>query len=114
MEQLQNRGEGEHINESQKIQSDFQLKLEEEYLKWKQKAKQHSLKQENKNTRFFHVHANRRRKTNNISQIMSLDGVILTKQQHMGNLFSSLYSQLFTSSNPLLIEAFLQGLSPRR
>lgn len=78
----------------------------------KQRAKKHRLKQWDKNTKFFHLHANQRRKMNRISHIMGLDSQILTDQHHMGNLFSSFYSQWFTSSKIHLIEECLQALFP--
>lgn len=57
-------GTGSHIDNEHMLQEDLQLKLEEEEIRRKQREKQHWLKNGDKNTNFYHLHANKRRKTN--------------------------------------------------
>lgn len=85
------------------------MKLVEEDLKQKQWAKQHWLQQEDRNTEFFYMHANQRRKTNKISQVLNFNSNMVPKQDQIGIIFSS-FSQLFTSYNPSGIDLCLQGL----
>lgn len=80
-------------------------------MKWRQRAKLHWLNHGDKNTKFFHLHAYQRHKTNRVSQLLDSNGDIITDQIQLDNLFSSFNIQLFTSSNPHSIEDCLHGLS---
>lgn len=62
------------------LHKEFQLKLEEEDLKWRQIAKVHWLKHRDKNTSFFHLNATQRRKTNRISQLLGPQGELVFDQ----------------------------------
>lgn len=71
------------------------MQLEGEDFKWKHKAKQHWLQQGVQNTRFFHLHATQRRKTNRIDQVRDQHGLLHHEQEQVGALFSSFYTIVF-------------------
>lgn len=107
---------GSHIERDHNLQKEIPARVEEEDLKWRQRKKQYSVQQGDRNTKFFHLHANQRRKTkkiHHIHHILSTNGSMLTEQKCIGDTFSSFYSHLFTSSNHSNIDEFLQAMSPR-
>lgn len=60
------------------------MQLDEDGLKWRQRAKQHWLKQGDKNIKFFHLNATKRRKTNMIVKICDQNGIIEMNQEQIG------------------------------
>ncbi|KAG7964428.1 hypothetical protein I3843_09G170100 [Carya illinoinensis] len=67
---IQEEEGGDQVHKLKVLQREVEHQLEEEELKWRQRAKQHWLKNGDRNTQFYHMHANQRRKTNTISQIL--------------------------------------------
>ncbi|KAF5470780.1 hypothetical protein F2P56_011269, partial [Juglans regia] len=74
--------------------------LEEEELKWRQRAKQRWLKDGDRITKFFHKCASQRKQVNTIKQIISEDGSLALSQEEIAKTFQSFYQNLFSSSNP--------------
>ncbi|XP_042988748.1 uncharacterized protein LOC122316282 [Carya illinoinensis] len=107
---LQEEDRGDQIDSILKLQSEIERHLVEEDLKWKQRAKQHWLKVGDKNTRFYHLHASQRRKTNRISQILDERGLPANEKQHIGSIFSNFFHKLFTTSNPFGIADCLENM----
>lgn len=110
---LQSEGNGNHIDSDKDLQEELQLKLAEEQIKWKQRAKQHWLKDGDRNTKFFHMHANQRRKTNSIRQIRGLNAELISDQLGISAIFSNFYPQLFTASHPSHIVECLQDMAAK-
>lgn len=65
------------------------------------------------NTRFLHLHASQRGRTNTISHILNSKDELITDQQQLDDLFSLFYSKLFISSHPYQMEECLQVVSKR-
>lgn len=107
---VQANGSGEHQEENQAIQTELQLNLTTEEIKWKQIAKQHWLQRGDKNTRFYHMCANQRRKTNRISAIQDPYGNLVIDPTQIGVIFSNFFSNLFTSSSPQGIDQCLASI----
>jgi hypothetical protein len=55
--------------ELQNLQKELENQLEQEDLKWKQRAKVNWLRQGDRNTKFYHTYANQCRRTNQITKI---------------------------------------------
>ncbi|KAF5445848.1 hypothetical protein F2P56_031530 [Juglans regia] len=72
--QLQDNGDGSNIDQLQILQRKIEVSPAETEMKWRQRAKQHWLRNGDKNTRYFHMQANQRRKTNSIKSIADNDG----------------------------------------
>lgn len=87
--------------------------LEEEDLKWRQRAKQHWLLHGDRNTQFYHMHANQRRKTNTISHILDHNGMPISDVEQIAVAFSTYYSQLFSTSSPSNFQECLQGMEAK-
>ena len=62
------------------IQGDLKLLMEQEDAKWKQREKINWLNLGDKNTKFFHLCANQRRRTNKISSIHDEGGGLCETQ----------------------------------
>jgi hypothetical protein len=67
-------------------------RLEREDLKWRQRAKIHWLQQGDRNTKFFHLHANNRKKRNCIREIRSEAGTIYNSPSEIGDSLPALLS----------------------
>ncbi len=61
-------------NEEGKLQSKLNTLLEQEELKWKQRAREDCLKFGDRNTKFFHACANQKNQRKLISRIMDKEG----------------------------------------
>ncbi|KAF5465302.1 hypothetical protein F2P56_015322 [Juglans regia] len=113
LEEMQDSNQGNQVEAIQQLQKELETALVEDDLKWKQRAKQHWLQNGDKNTKFFHLHATQRRKTNKISQVLDHNNCVITEKEEIGNVFTSFFSDLFTSSNPYNIEGCLEDVSPK-
>lgn len=82
---IQNEGKGDHIAINHSIQEELNLKLAKEEMKWNQRAKKHWLKLGDRNTKFYHMHANQREKTNRISWVQAPNGTMIMVQDQIGD-----------------------------
>lgn len=64
---------------------------------WRQKSSVQWLAEGDKNTRFFHERACRRRKKNIISRLKRLDGTISENEKELGTMATSFYQHLYSS-----------------
>ncbi|KAJ0111527.1 hypothetical protein Patl1_02330 [Pistacia atlantica] len=69
MKHLEDSNRGDKKGELQQLKQEIDRLLEEDDIKWKQRAKQQWLKDGDRNIKFFHLCANQRRKSNVIKQI---------------------------------------------
>lgn len=60
-----------------------------------------------KNTRFFHMRASRRRKRNRINRLKKPDGQYTVSEQELGEVTTSFYKSLYTSEGKQNMEAVL-------
>lgn len=107
---IQDQGTSQHVGEKAILQNNRELILAEEDLWWKQWAKQHWLRFGDRNTKFYHFHANQRRRTNNISCILRANGRMLNDHSLIGDEFLNFYHDLFTSINHFMIDPCLNSL----
>jgi hypothetical protein len=105
------------IDSSRKnIEAEHQLKdglhtlLEEEDLKWRQRAKENWLKHGDRNTKLFHACANQRNQHNLITQIMDGQGHSCSSWVDIEQAFIPYFQDLFTSSRPQNIELCTQAI----
>ncbi|XP_042972884.1 uncharacterized protein LOC122304684 [Carya illinoinensis] len=95
------------------LQKDAELSLAENDMKWRQRAKQHWLINGDRNTTYFHMQANQRRKTNAITAIEDGSGRTASDQREIRDIFTGSFSSLFSSSMPINIDTCLNVLEPR-
>jgi hypothetical protein len=71
--------------------------LEQEEIRWKQRAKIDWLQYGDKNTKFFHACANQRQKANCIRTICDARGIMREDAVNIGKAFVDYFTSLFTS-----------------
>ncbi|XP_042942686.1 uncharacterized protein LOC122276857 [Carya illinoinensis] len=112
LRQLQESDLGQHSSQIKSIQRELDGLLEEEELKWRQRAKQRWLKDGDRNTKFFYKCATQRKQVNFIKKVASEEGVLAYNQEEVAKTFQFFYQNLFTTSKPLSMEAALQSFKP--
>jgi hypothetical protein len=113
LEILQKNENGEDGPEVKKLQKEIDFLLEQEDIRWKQRAKQNWYRQGDRNTQFFHSWANHRRKINQIQKIQDEDGRIWKEPEEISKSFLAFYQDLFTTSGVHGVEECLVGLETR-
>ncbi|XP_019168052.1 PREDICTED: uncharacterized protein LOC109163801 [Ipomoea nil] len=79
---------------------------------WRQRAKQHWLKDADANTRFYHRYASNRKKKNSIAKIMNDSGDWI-EGDAMRNIILDYYRGIFKSSSPTINDEFFATIQPR-
>ncbi|KAJ0007624.1 hypothetical protein Pint_29766 [Pistacia integerrima] len=112
LKHLEDSNRGDKKGELQQLKQEIDGLSEEDDIKWKQRAKQQWLKDGDRNTKFFHLCANQRRKSNVIKQISSDDGRLANKPKEVSNLFQIFFQSLFSSTMPKRIEDRIHVVKP--
>ncbi|XP_042939571.1 uncharacterized protein LOC122274613 [Carya illinoinensis] len=112
LKELQLLNKGDLNNEIKGLQSEVDVMLEEEEIKWRQRSKQLWLKEGDKNSKYFHKCATQRRQWNEIKVIENESGKKARSQEDISLLFQDYYQNLFESSNPRNIEDVLRDIEP--
>lgn len=82
-----------------KARWDYLNLLEKQEVYWKQRAKQHWLREGDKNTRFFHRFASTRRQNNKLDRIKDANGEWQETTIGVQNVIEEYFTSLFMSSN---------------
>ena len=90
-----------------KLEAEINTLLDKEAKMWSLRARVNQLKDEDKNTRFFHSKASQRRRRNYIKRLFDLLGQWTTQPNQVVNTAINIYHQLFTTSNPKILKAVL-------
>jgi hypothetical protein len=91
-------GEGpSNLEAEQELKEEIQMLLEQQELKWKQRAKEVWLQKGDRNTKFFHASASQRRRGNRITGVQDAVGRDCNKQEETEEAFVSYYQSLFNS-----------------
>ncbi|KAF5472200.1 hypothetical protein F2P56_008937 [Juglans regia] len=86
--------------EIKKLQKEVGTLLENEDIKWKQRAKRNWYALGDRNTKYFHACANQRRQKNIIKQIEDEQGRICKDQEGIEGAFKGYFENLFSSTQP--------------
>jgi len=78
-----------------------------EEIMWKQRSRILWLSAGDRNTRFFHIRASRRRRRNRIARLKKPDGQVTKNVQEMRDLATSFYMELYTSEGTSNMDAVL-------
>lgn len=89
--------------------------MDQEDIKWSQRAKQNWFKEGDRNTKFFHAYASQRQKKNTIHNIFDAANREHTEEPEIATAFRNYFEQLYTSSSPSHcdIEDCTKFLEPR-
>jgi hypothetical protein len=112
--ELLQRHEGPGMSEGiKRLKQEIDFILEQEDIRWKQRAKQNWYQHGDRNTPFFHAWANHRRKINRIKQVVDEDGVTWKKPQDIGAAFVRYYTEMYTGGNVQGVHECLEGMDAR-
>jgi hypothetical protein len=91
-------GEGpSDLKAERELKGEIQMLLEQQELKWKQRAKEVWLQKGDRNTKFFHASASQRRRGNRIAGLQDAVGRECNTQEEIEEAFVSYYQSLFQS-----------------
>jgi hypothetical protein len=88
------------MEEIRDLQRDIDVLLEQEEVKWRQRAREDWLQHGDKNTKYFHACANQRSKVNKITSIVNEDGLLCSTQDEVVEAFIRYFNSIFSSSAP--------------
>ncbi|KAF5447235.1 hypothetical protein F2P56_032803 [Juglans regia] len=105
----------ESMKLQKRTQEELGFLLEQEDLKWKQRAKEKWLEGGDRNTKFYHASVNQRRKKNLIKKVVDSEGQVLTDKRDIALGFWEHFSKVYESSQPSTrcIEQCLQGVEEK-
>ncbi|XVF47268.1 hypothetical protein PTKIN_Ptkin03bG0095800 [Pterospermum kingtungense] len=84
--------------------------MQKEKVFWMQRAKVNWLRDGDKNTKFFHAQASKRRKKNFIKGLKNNDGFWCGDQETIESIAKSYFQQLFDSQGPSDAEVLLKAV----
>jgi hypothetical protein len=94
------------------LQADINFIMEQEDIRWKQRAKQNWYQSGDQNTPFFHAWANHRRRINQIRVIKDAEGREWKKPEDIGMVFCKFYHELFSAGESRRLFESLQYVEP--
>jgi len=92
------------------LQSELHSLLEQEEIKWKQRAREDWLKYGDQNTKLFNASANQKSRRKLISKIVDKDSRTCTTQCEIENAFKVYFQDLFSARSNLEVEQSLAAL----
>jgi hypothetical protein len=110
LEEIQSLHGASNLEEEKALKSELHSLLEQEDLKWQQRAKVEWLRNKDRNTKFFHVCANQCMRRNSIGNILDANGTSCTQPEDVERAFVGYFQTLFTSYNPTAIEECTMGI----
>jgi hypothetical protein len=110
---LQGEGYNPDVRQASELQRELQGQLEQEELRWRQRAKMNWLVNGDRNSKYFHACANQRRKANTIKKIRDESGCIWETQAEIGSAFETYFKVLFSSGGMVEIEDCLGSVEGR-
>ncbi|XP_059428542.1 uncharacterized protein LOC132162311 [Corylus avellana] len=102
-----------HGRLSEALKEEINGLLEQEELKWRQRAKENWLRDGDRNNKYFHACANQRRRRNQIEQVDNSRGQPCTSQDSVEQAFIEFYQDLFTSAGPHSIDDCIAPIEGR-
>jgi len=101
------------VAEEGRLESELGKLVEDEEVLARSKSRALWLQAGDRNTKFFHARTTSRRKKNEIKGLENKDGVWCTEKAELTRIISDFYSDLFSSSNPVINDDDISGLSSR-
>jgi hypothetical protein len=99
--------------ELQNLQKELENQLEQEDLKWKQRAKVNWLRHRDHNTKFYHTCANQRHRTNQITKIRDEAGENWESMEDIQTAFINYFSDLYKAGPTGDIDDCIQSMCPK-
>ncbi|XP_019156322.1 PREDICTED: uncharacterized protein LOC109153039 [Ipomoea nil] len=111
-QRLRGRTDPASLAEFQRLEQLLSCAEVQEDTYWRQRAKQHWLKEADANTKFFHRYASHRKKKNTITRLMNDNGDWV-EGEPMKNIILQYYNRIFSAGTPGTWEDFFEGIVPR-
>lgn len=102
--------DGEQI---QSLQQEANGLIEQEEMHWRQWAKEHWLKNGDRNSKFFHASVTQRRRANKISCIEDEAGASCSTSKEIARAFTRYFQNLFNTSQPSGVQDYVADLQHR-
>lgn len=111
---LANRNDGRSLSEIREKEKELENLLEDDEIYWKQRAREEWLQWGDRNTKWFHMKANNRRKRNKIRGLMDDLGIWTEEDSGMETIDNQYFLKLFQSFEPQIeaIEQILDTIPP--
>ncbi|XP_019196311.1 PREDICTED: uncharacterized protein LOC109190291 [Ipomoea nil] len=109
---LRGRTDSTSLAEFQRLEGLLCSMEAQEDVYWKQRAKQHWLKNADANTRFYHRYASHRKKKNTIYKLMNDNGDWL-EGNAMNAIILDYFTHIFSSGGPVDGDVLFSGITPR-
>ena len=87
--------------------------VQKEEILWKQRSKSLWLKDGDRNTKFFHAMASRRKRNNRLLRIIDEERRWQVKEEKITTVFLGYFISLYSTSNPINMEQFYQTMDNR-
>lgn len=110
---IQEQANPVNVQMEKALKEEINVLMEQEELKWRQRAKENWLRDGDRNTKYFHTCANQRQRRNRIEQVVDRLGRTCTSQATMEQAFIDYYQHLFTSANPHDIDDCTKAIEGR-
>ncbi|XP_074314076.1 uncharacterized protein LOC141649280 [Silene latifolia] len=102
-----------NVKKRRKIIAELANLRRQEELYWRQRSRALWLKDEDKNTKFFHTRAGERKQKNFIAKLIDDQGVTRSGNEVVALVANSYFQELFTSSNSEVPDDILRGIEQR-
>jgi hypothetical protein len=96
-----------------RIEKELDNLLQKEEIYWKQRSRIAWLKEEDRNTKFFHRKSTWRKKKNTISRLKKDDGTITDNHDEMSELATNFFKELYTADDRVQPEIIHNILQPQ-
>jgi hypothetical protein len=103
----------EDLNHIKQLETKLDNLHQKEEQWWAQRAKTKWLQQGDKNSKYFHFKATQRQRKNKINFINNSQGVSLTQNKDIQDVFLNYFIDMFTSTNPSNMQDSLQVVAGR-
>ncbi|GKU88725.1 hypothetical protein SLEP1_g2954 [Rubroshorea leprosula] len=100
------------LSEEKQLLVETEEWLEREEILWRQRSRDIWLQEGDRNTRFFHMRASRRRERNTVGKLLKDDGQWTDNPAEIRSIASSYFESLFSSSSPSDLEYVLNCVEP--
>jgi hypothetical protein len=113
LEVLQRDEDPDQREAIKKLQGEIETLMEQEDLRWKQRAKHNWYQNGDRNTPFVHAWVDHRRRINHIKAIVDEDGHRWSNKKEIPRVFIDFYQRLFSSAGTRGLHDCLESLDSR-